>query len=156
MYAVLMLSRSNARRSRYSLADHGRSRITPESFTVALQPRASPSRERDQATHVVIVGLTFPESLWTGLVIGAPFLITLVWPAFRFASTRGERMGNLKWGFVFAIATMFAVGFGFDPRPNSWIEENWALILFAMTYIGGALGVAAAVLVRRQSHSTKR
>jgi len=83
-----------------------------------------------------------------GIMVCLPAFLPLFAGAFFFGSTRQQRLVNIITGFVFAVVSMLSVGLGFDPKPNSWGDQNFGLIIVAIAPLGAGLGVAAAVIYR--------
>ena len=84
-----------------------------------------------------------------GIMVCLPVFLALFAGAFFFGSTRQQRFVNLITGFVFAVVFILSVGLGFDPRPNSWADQNFGLIIVGIAPLGAGLGIAAAVICRR-------
>jgi hypothetical protein len=84
-----------------------------------------------------------------GIMVCLHVLLPLFAGAFFFGSTGQQRLVNLITGFVFAVVLILSVGLGFHPRPSSWADQNFGLIIVGIAPIGVVLGIAAAVIVRR-------
>lgn len=91
-----------------------------------------------------------------GIMVCLPVLLALFAAVFLLGSTREQRFANMITGFVFAVVAILRVALGFDPKPNSFADQNFGWIIVAIAPRGAGLGVGTAVLYRRIFHEKAR
>ena len=84
-----------------------------------------------------------------GIAICVPALFILFLAAWLLGTSRRQRLTNLIPGWVFSLTAVLLVSLAFDPKPNSWADENFTWIIVGIAPIAAVFGVITAACYRR-------
>jgi len=84
-----------------------------------------------------------------GIAIRVPALFVLFTAAHLLGTSRRQRLTNLILGWVFSVTAVLVVPLAFDPKPNSWADENFMWIIAGIAPIAAVFGVITAACYRR-------